>query len=45
MILTYIINIDETLKLTQDQGHKIKDQGHIGMFVKNSLDYNSLTYE
>ena len=34
MILTYIIDIDETLKLSQGQGHKVKDQGHIGMYVK-----------
>ena len=26
MILTYIIDVDETLKLTQGQGHKVK--GH-----------------
>ena len=32
MILTYIIDIDETLKLTQGQGHKVKGQGHIGIF-------------
>ena len=45
IILTYIIDIDGTLKLTQGQGHKVKDQGHIGMFVrKNSLGYNSWTY-
>ena len=31
MILTYIIDIDETLKLTQGQGHKVKGQGHIGI--------------
>ena len=28
MILTHIIDIDETLKLTQGQGHKVKGQGH-----------------
>ena len=28
MILTYIIEIDEMLKLTQGQGHKVKGQGH-----------------
>ena len=33
MILTYIIDIDETLKLTQGQGHKVKGQGHIGVYV------------
>ena len=44
MILTYIIDIDEMLKLTQGQGHKVKGQGHIGIYVKKSFDYNSLTY-
>ena len=34
MILTYIIDIDETLKLTQGLGHKMKGQGHIGIYVK-----------
>ena len=34
MILTYIIDIDETLKLTQGQGHKVKGQGHIGIYGK-----------
>ena len=34
MILIYIININETLKLTQGQGHKVKGQGHIGVYVK-----------
>ena len=34
MILTYVIDIDETLKLTQGQGHKVKGQGHIGIYVK-----------
>ena len=34
MILTYIVDIDETLQLTQGQGHKAKGQGHIGIFVK-----------
>ena len=29
MILTYIIDIDETVKLTQGLGHKVKGQGHI----------------
>ena len=28
MILTYVVDIDETLKLTQGQGHKVKGQGH-----------------
>ena len=34
MILTYVIDIDETLKLTQGQGHKVKGQGHINIYVK-----------
>ena len=29
MILTHMIDIDETLKLTQGQGHKVKRKGHI----------------
>ena len=28
------IDIDETLKLTQGQGHKVKGQGHICIYVK-----------
>ena len=34
MIFTYMIDINETKKLTQGQGHKVKDQGHIGVYVK-----------
>jgi len=34
MILAYIIDIDETLKFSQGQGHKVKGQGHIGIYVK-----------
>ena len=34
MILTNIIDIDEQLKFTQGQGHKVKVQGHIGIYVK-----------
>ena len=34
MILTHINDIDETLKLTQGQGHKVKGQGHICIYVK-----------
>ena len=44
MILTYVIDIDETLKLTQGQGHKVKGQGHIGIYLKKCLGYNSSTY-
>ena len=29
MILTLIVDNDETFKLTQGQGHKVKGQGHI----------------
>ena len=42
MILTYIIDIDETLKLTQGQGHKVKGQGHLGIYVKIVL---TITHE
>jgi len=31
---TYIIDIDEMLKLTQCQGHKVRGQGDIGIYVK-----------
>ena len=34
MILTYVMDIDETAKLTQVQGHKVKGQGHITVYVK-----------
>ena len=39
MILTYIIDIDKTIKLTQGQGqgHKVKGQGHRGIYVKNKF--------
>ena len=43
MILTHIIDIDETLKLTQGQGHKVKGQGHICIYVKSFSYYKSLT--
>ena len=43
MILTYTIDIDEPLKLTQGQGHKVKDQGHICSFVNSCFGYKSLT--
>ena len=35
MILTHMIDIDETLKLTQGKGHKVKGQGQICNNVKN----------
>ena len=34
MILTHMIDIDETLKWTQGQGHKVKGQGQICNNVK-----------
>ena len=34
MILTYTIDSDETLKLTQGPGHKVKGQGHTGIYAK-----------
>ena len=40
MILTNMIDIDETLKLTQGQGHKVKGQGCIGIYVKTILALN-----
>ena len=33
MILTHINDIDETLKLTQGQGHKVKGQGNICIYA------------
>ena len=35
MILTHMIGINEMLKLTLGQGHKVKGQGQIHNFVKN----------
>ena len=34
MIFTHMIDIDETLKLTQGQGHRVKGQGQINSSVK-----------
>ena len=34
MILTLMIDIDETLESTQGQGQKIKGQGHIRVYVR-----------
>ena len=34
MILTHMIDINETLKLTQGQGHNVKGQGQICNNVK-----------
>ena len=36
-----MIDIDETLNLTQGQGHKVKDQGHICNYVKLLFSYKS----
>ena len=35
IILTHMIDIDETLKLTQGQGDKVKGQGQLCNNVKN----------
>ena len=43
MILTYVMDIDETAKLTQGQGHKVKGQGHITIYAKFFFDYKSIT--
>ena len=37
MILTYIIDIDETLKLTQGQDRKVKGQGHIDIYANKQF--------
>ena len=34
MILGHLVNIDQTLKLSKDQGHKVKGQGHIFVLCK-----------
>ena len=34
MMFTHMIDVDETLKLTQAQGHKVKGQGHTCIYVK-----------
>ena len=43
MILTYIIDIDEMLKLTKGQGHKVKGQGQMYNYIKNFY-FISLAY-
>ena len=45
MILTYIIDIDEMLKLTKGQGHKVKGQGYICNYVKLLFSYKLWTGE
>ena len=37
-VLTYIVDIDEMLKLTPGQGNKVKGQGHIGIYVKKQFE-------
>ena len=46
MIITYIINIDDTLKLTQDQGHKVNYKHEImsEKTVSRTLRKGDLTY-
>ena len=34
MILTYVNDIDEMLRLTESQGHKVKGQGHTYVLCK-----------
>jgi len=34
MILTYVIDTDEMLRLTEGQGHKVKGQGYIYVLCK-----------
>ena len=43
MILGHMVYIDETFKLTQGQGHKVKGQVHICNYVKLLLSYKSWT--
>ena len=43
MILRHMVDIDKTLKLTQGQGQKVKDQGHICNYVKLLFSYKSWT--
>ena len=41
MILKHIIDIDETLNLTQGQGHEVKYQGHICKYIHLLFSYKS----
>ena len=41
MILGHMVNIDETLKLTHGQGHKVKGQGHICIYAFFCFGYKS----
>ena len=40
MTLGHVVNIDETLKLTRGQGHKVKGQGHICIYALFVLAIN-----
>ena len=35
MTLTYVIDIDEMLRLYEGQGHRVKGQGHTYVLCKN----------
>ena len=37
MKLAHILDIDETSKLTQGQGHRVKGQGQINSYVKKLI--------
>ena len=39
MTLRQLINIDEMLKLTYSQGHKVKGQGQVFKFANKLFDY------
>ena len=41
MILRHMIDIDETLNLTQGEGRRVKDQGHICNYVNLLFSYKS----
>ena len=43
MTFTHMIDINEMLKLTKGQGHKVKGQGQIYSFDKKGFDYISWT--
>ena len=44
MILGHMVNINETWKLTRGQGHKVKGQGHIYVFMWTTcFSYKSWT--
>ena len=43
MIPSFMIDNDETFKLTKGQGHKVKGQGYICNYVKLLFSYESWT--